>query len=246
MRRERSKYLLTSPHPFKGIHWKRGNSILLMNPLCFKIPWLGCKSRWLVCAPWRPVTKTPGSQGMMQNAWLICSGFHPIPAEWSPSGICRPHGLSPSLSPLCSVHPSRPRAILLAPRAQGWEDPQSCSHHWKALSGLSIFHPHPVHQQEASVKLNDNFLQKWCLNAQFQCIIMAREPLHDWSKDVREMNSQGCHHPEPLQWRQEQSQETPMIHAARGVFHCFLVSVSLHKISDRTSYQQKQKAAENL
>lgn len=161
-----------------------------MNSLCYKTCWLGCESR-LVHSPWRPVTRTPGSQGMMQKAWLVCSGFHPVPAESPHSGVCRPHRLSPSLSPLRSIP-------LSGPSAQGWEELQSCSHRGKALSALSIFHPHPVHQQEASVKLNDNFLQKWCLNAHFQCIIMAREPLRAWGKDVGEMEFPGMPPPRTI------------------------------------------------
>lgn len=140
-----------------------------MNSLCFKICWPGCESHWLVHTPWRPVTRTPGSQRTMQNAWLVCSGFHPIPAESPPSGVCRPHRLSPSLSPLRSIPPSRPSAEKNFSPA-----PIAGRHSQPSVSST----PNPVHQQKTSVKLNDNFLQKWCLNTHFQCIIMAREPLH--------------------------------------------------------------------
>lgn len=161
-----------------------------MNSLCFKICWLGCESR-LVHSPWRPVTRTPGSQGTCRKLGWFVRAFIQCPQSRPTHGVCRPPRLSPSLSPLRSFP-------LSGPSAQGWEELQSCSHRGKALSTLSIFHPHPVRQQEASVKLNDNFLQKWCLNAHFQCIIMAREPLRAWGKDVKEMEFPGMPPPRTI------------------------------------------------
>ena len=100
-----------------------------MNSLCFKICWLGCESR-LVHSPWRPVTRTPGSQGTMQKAWLVCSGFHPVSAESPQSwGLQTPSSVSfalssPLLPPFRAQCPGLRRTSVLLPSWEGTLNPQ--------------------------------------------------------------------------------------------------------------------------
>ena len=152
---------------------------------------------------------TPDELALLQDmlAWLWKSlvSTHSLEAShkntWKPgddaeclAGLFRFSSNPRRVSPLRRLQtPSSVSFALSSPLHPPF--PAQC---WEELQPSVSSTPNPVHQQKTSVKLNDNFLQKWCLNTHFQCIIMAREPLHAWGKDVGEMEFPGMPPPRTI------------------------------------------------
>lgn len=170
------------PHPAPQKHpvrqeRKLGKSSLLKKLLWLKFHQVGCEGRRAVRAPWWPVTGTSRSWWTRQKVRCVVLCVIGSLRVSLPEAPAASSSLSPPLSPL-------PGLGAKSPSHQGAITPASTLRaHLSALSTNLLF---PALQREASVQQKDIFPTKLHLRTEFESIVMARDPMRAWGKNVRE------------------------------------------------------------